>query len=293
MRVRLAPTALHGVIAAGSDGRDRIARSGAISTTNEKPAEAAAVKPSLRSHRLSQPPNIDGVLDDEAWREGPLETGEWLSYNPLYGSSVPQKTKVWIGHDTNYLYFAFQCDDPDPSAIKTSITRRDNIWSDDWVGISLDALGTGQLSYHLMVNPNGVQLDMLNTVSGGEDQSPDYVWDSAGRRNAGGLRRRDARAAADDSLQGRSRRAHGDPLLAPGEPRGRLGRLASARAWQVGVREARLARVRRSPAAADSRGHPVDDVCTRPSSARRRHSGAPPTIRETSASAASTASRPR
>ena len=154
--------------------------------TTGKPAQPAAVKPSLRSHRVSQPPTIDGVLDDDAWREGPLETGEWLSYNPLYGSTVPQKTKVWIGHDTDYLYFAFQCDDPDPSAIKTSITRRDNIWSDDWVGISLDALGTGQLSYHLMVNPNGVQLDMLNTVSGGEDQSPDYIWDSAGRRNAQG-----------------------------------------------------------------------------------------------------------
>ena len=75
---------------------------------------------------------------------------------------------------------------PNPSAIKTSITRRDNIWADDWVGISLDALGTGQTSYHLMVNPNGVQLDMLNTVSGGEDQAVDYVWDSAGRRNAQG-----------------------------------------------------------------------------------------------------------
>src|SRR5688572_26837327 len=111
--------------------------------TVTKPAESAAVKPSLRSHQISQPPAIDGLLDDDAWREGPLETGEWLSYNPLYGSTVPQKTKVWIGHDTNYLYFAFQCDDPDPSAIKTSVTRRDNIWSDDWVGISFDALGTG------------------------------------------------------------------------------------------------------------------------------------------------------
>jgi Domain of unknown function (DUF5916)/Carbohydrate family 9 binding domain-like len=152
----------------------------------EKAPDPAAPRPSLRSHRLTQPPAIDGVLDDEAWQDGSVETGEWLSYNPLFGSSVPQKTTVWIGHDPNFLYFAFQCDDPEPSNVKTSITRRDNIWSDDWVGISLDALGTGQISYHLMVNPNGVQLDMLNTVAGGEDQSPDFVWDSAGRRNAQG-----------------------------------------------------------------------------------------------------------
>ena len=68
-----------------------------------------------------------------------------------------------------------------PSGIKTSITRRDNIWQDDWVGLSLDALGTGQLSYHMMVNPSGVQLDMLNSVAGNEDPSPDWIWDSAGR----------------------------------------------------------------------------------------------------------------
>ena len=149
----------------------------------QPPRTAAAT---LRSHRVAQPPVIDGVLDDDAWREGPVETGEWLSYNPLHGSKVPQQTQVWIAHDSNYLYFAFQCSDPEPDRIKTSITRRDNIWADDWVGLSLDALGTGQLSYHLMVNPSGVQLDMLNSVAGGEDESPDYVGDSAGRRNQQG-----------------------------------------------------------------------------------------------------------
>jgi hypothetical protein len=145
-----------------------------------------ATRPALRPTRAIRPPAIDGVLDDEVWREGPLETGEWLSYNPVHGEPIVQRTKVWIAHDTNYLYFAFQCDDPEPGRIKTSITRRDNIWSDDWVGLSLDALGTGQLAYHLMVNPSGVQLDMLNSIAGGEDQSPDFVWDSAGRLNASG-----------------------------------------------------------------------------------------------------------
>jgi hypothetical protein len=146
----------------------------------------AAARPELRSQRIQRPPAIDGILDDEAWRDAPLETGEWLSYNPLHGDRIPQRTKVWIAHDADYIYFAFQCDDPEPDAIKTSVTRRDNIWQDDWVGVSLDALGTGQLSYHLMVNPSGVQLDMLNSAAGNEDESPDYVWDSAGRRNGSG-----------------------------------------------------------------------------------------------------------
>ena len=138
---------------------------------------------SLSAVRLATPPAIDGVLDDEAWQAQAQPISEWLSYNPLHGSRVPQQTRVWVGYDARYLYFAFQCDDPEPARIKTSITRRDNIWSDDWVGLSLDALGTGQLSYHLMVNPSGIQLDMINTASGSEDESPDYIWDSAGRVN--------------------------------------------------------------------------------------------------------------
>jgi hypothetical protein len=141
----------------------------------------------LHAQRFARSPVIDGVLNDDVWQTAqPLQTPGWRSYNPLHGDSIPQQTTVWAAYDADNLYFAFKCDDPDPSRIKTSVTRRDNIWADDWVGLSLDALGTGQMSYHLMVNPSGVQLDMLNSVAGGEDQSPDYVWESAGRVNDSG-----------------------------------------------------------------------------------------------------------
>ena len=141
------------------------------------PVTLAALEPV----RATAAPVIDGTLDDSVWQAPELATGVWGSYNPLHGTAIPQQTHVWIAYDDRYLYVAFRCDDPEPSRIKTSITRRDNIFSDDWVGLSLDALGTGQVAYHMMVNPSGVQLDMLQTNSGGEDLSPDWVWDSAGR----------------------------------------------------------------------------------------------------------------
>jgi hypothetical protein len=135
----------------------------------------------LSAARAISSPVIDGSLDDEAWRNDPLSLGEWLSYNPLHGDRIPQRTRVWAAYDDRYLYFAFDCQDPEPHRIKTSVTRRDNIFADDWVGLSLDSLGTGQVAYHMMVNPSGVQLDMLNSVSGNEDLAPDWIWDSAGR----------------------------------------------------------------------------------------------------------------
>jgi hypothetical protein len=151
------------------------------SPTAQPSARAKPTRPEVHAYRVSRPPVIDGTLDDEAWTHPPMETTEWLSYNPLNGGHIPQRTQAWVAYDDNYFYFAFKCDDPEPAGIKTSIARRDNVWNDDWVGLSLDAMGTGQLSYHMMVNPSGIQMDLLNSVASGEDQSPDWIWDSAGR----------------------------------------------------------------------------------------------------------------
>jgi hypothetical protein len=151
------------------------------------PADAQVTgRPALRAERAVRPPVIDGLLDDEVWEQSPLATGDWLSYNPLHGDRIPQRTTVWAAYDAEYLYFAFKCDDPDPSGIKTSVTRRDNIWQDDWVGLSLDAQASNQQAYHMMVNPSGVQLDALNNAAGNEDPAPDWIWDSAGRVGAEG-----------------------------------------------------------------------------------------------------------
>jgi hypothetical protein len=141
-------------------------------------------RPQLTAVRIVQAPVVDGVLDDQAWTGDALPTdGGWRSYNPLRGDAIPQDTTVWVRYDDKAVYLAFQCDDPEPASIKTSVTRRDNIFPDDWVGLSLDALGNGQSSYHLMINPSGIQMDMINTVSGDEDLAPDWVWESAGRLN--------------------------------------------------------------------------------------------------------------
>ena len=172
------------------------------------------------------------------------------------------------------IYIAFRCDDPEAARIKTSITRRDNIWSDDWVGLSLDALGTGQVAYHMMVNPSGVQLDMLQTNSGGEDPSPDWVWDSAGRVDEHRLHRRDPAAAAVDPLQGRRRGADGRAVLAPRQPHRLLGVVAAAQAERVGLPAPRAAGVRSACAAARrARRFPSVDLLRARRSARRRRRG--------------------
>src|SRR5207247_2588140 len=85
-----------------------------------------------------------------------------------------------------FIYFAFHCFSDDPETIRTTISRRDDAFSDDWVGLSLDSTGSGQTAYHLMVNPSGVQMDAVNTTAAGERFESDFVWLSAGARTADG-----------------------------------------------------------------------------------------------------------
>jgi len=138
-------------------------------------------RPDFKITRTEKAPLIDGNLNDDAWNIEPLPLTEWLSYDPLYGEKQQQRTEVRVTYDDRYLYFAFHCLDSEPDKIRTTISRRDNIFNDDWVGLSLDSAGNGQTSYHLMSNPSGIQMDALNTSAAGERWEADFIWDSAGR----------------------------------------------------------------------------------------------------------------
>ena len=145
-----------------------------------------ALNGELRAVRIATPPRLDGILDDEAWSGDPLPLDGWKSYNPMRGEAAAETTQVWIGYDADALYFAFRCLDSQPERIRTNISRRDNAFNDDWVGVSLDSSRAGQLAYHLFVNPSGIQMDALQSGSGGEDFAPDWVWQSAGHVGADG-----------------------------------------------------------------------------------------------------------
>src|SRR5881296_254199 len=138
-------------------------------------------RPEFLVSRAQEPPKIDGALEDEVWQNSPLTLGDWISYNPLRGEKSTFRTDVRIAYDERYLYFAFHCFDPEPTKIRATISRRDNVFNDDWIGLSLDSAATGQTSYHLMVNPSGIQMDALNTPSSGEKFEADLIWDSAGK----------------------------------------------------------------------------------------------------------------
>lgn len=130
--------------------------------------------------RTSEVIKIDGDLSEKVWSKTAISE-TFVTYAPVYGERLSQKTKVWAAYNSQNLYFGFKCYDTEPNKIKTSISKRDNNSRDDWIGVLIDAMGNKQTSYEFYVNPSGIQADYLNSAVSGMDKSPDFVWESAGK----------------------------------------------------------------------------------------------------------------
>jgi hypothetical protein len=125
-------------------------------------------------------PVIDGVIEKPAWKDIFINE-DLITFQPRYGETFPLKTDIFMTYDDENVYFAFYCHDSEPEKIKTSITNRDNMFDDDFVAVSFDALGNSQRAYLFCVNPSGIQGDILDTGGNGNDASSDWVWESAGK----------------------------------------------------------------------------------------------------------------
>ena len=129
---------------------------------------------------------IDGELDDAAW-DGALVQEIAYDIQPGDNTPAPVKTTVRIGYTRDALYLSFHALDPDPGAIRAHLRDRDTAFSDDWVGVFMDTFNDQRRGYELIVNPLGVQSDLINNATtGNEDASWDGLWSSAGKITAEG-----------------------------------------------------------------------------------------------------------
>lgn len=125
-------------------------------------------------------PVIDGKLDDPAWATA-LRLADFKTFKPDYGKDPSQKTEGYILFDADSIYFAFRAFDSEPKKIKASISKRDAMYADDYVGIFLDTFNTKQEAYAFMVNPLGIQGDGMLNQNGNLDDKYDMVWYSKGQ----------------------------------------------------------------------------------------------------------------
>ncbi len=131
------------------------------------------------------PPNIDGILDDEAWEGVPWE-GDFVEWMPDENSPPGQRTTFKITYDQKYLYAAFRCYDSVPGKMVRRMARRDSFVGDR-VALIIDGNHDLRTAYTFVVTSAGVKGDEFVADNGNSiDDSWNPIWYTAARTDSEG-----------------------------------------------------------------------------------------------------------
>lgn len=140
-------------------------------------SETAAAPVAVAS-RAASPPVIDGRGDDAAWATAQVVDG-FRIFDPKEDGDPTFRTVARIAYDDRNLYVLVQAYDPHPDSISALLSRRDERTSSDYIRVSIDSYHDRRTGYSFVLNPAGVQRDILITNDGDEDESWDAVWQGA------------------------------------------------------------------------------------------------------------------
>ncbi len=152
-----------------------------VAAFSQVPAQIKDIQiPKLRSR-----PRLEQFLNG-ASRADMKHIDDFRQRQPGDGVPSTRKTVAWIGYDDQNFYAVFVCH----SAVgetRARLAKREDIFSDDVVGVILDTYHDHQRGYEFFVNAFGIQADAIETEGQGDDFSFDTLWYSEGRLTADGF----------------------------------------------------------------------------------------------------------
>lgn len=102
-------------------------------------ASAQELKKTIAAKRTSSPPKIDGIIDEEIWKNAPLATN-FTAFQPVpdVKEDEKHKTEVYILYDDQAIYIAARMREVDEKDIAKELTNRDQIGNSDFINVILD-----------------------------------------------------------------------------------------------------------------------------------------------------------
>ncbi|MFC1693193.1 hypothetical protein ACFL1R_06785 [Candidatus Latescibacterota bacterium] len=79
----------------------------------------------LKVTRIDGKIKVDGRLDEEEWGQA-HSISRFTQFEPEYNTPELFGTTVRVLHNSEMIYFAFECIDPEPDKITAKKTRRDD-----------------------------------------------------------------------------------------------------------------------------------------------------------------------
>ncbi len=138
-------------------------------------AFADVVPKAYETVRLTGVVKIDGILNDEGWKNVPVADG-FIQLEPTEGASTAQRTEVRLAYDNTAIYVSAMMYDSSPDSILHELGLRDesDMLNADYFKAAFDTYNNRQDGYVFQVSASGVQSDLKQS-----DPTYDGVWQSA------------------------------------------------------------------------------------------------------------------
>src|SRR5438132_1587740 len=117
-------------------------------------AQTVAQIKDVQVPRISRPPAIEDFMSGGG-RSDMKQIDDFRQRQPGDGVPASQKTSAWIGYDERSFYAVFVCQVP-AGQLRARLSRREDLFSDDVVGVFFDTYHDRQRGYEFFVNALGV-----------------------------------------------------------------------------------------------------------------------------------------
>ena len=129
--------------------------------------------------KLKQPITLDGVLDEEIWKDAEGWNGDFTQFFPSDTSLSKVPTRVKVAYDDTNIYLAAIMENRGPRKyVSTSLRRDYRGEQNDGISFSFDTFNDGTNAYQFGVNPYGVQREALVSNGGSRPDDLNLAWDN-------------------------------------------------------------------------------------------------------------------
>jgi len=133
----------------------------------------------VRATRIAEPIVVDGLLDDETYRDVQSITG-FIQQEPREGEEATEATEVWLLFDDDNVYVSARCWDSHPERMIGNEMRRDNqaLSRNENFGVMFDTFHDRRNSFMFHVNVLGGLTDALAVDERNVNKDWNTVWNA-------------------------------------------------------------------------------------------------------------------
>jgi hypothetical protein len=152
-------------------------------------AQSSRERPAAQAVLATEPPSIDGVLDEAAWQSAKVVEA-FVQQEPREGEPATDRTEVRVLYDKGHLYIGVRAFASEP-VVATEMRRdADRLFDEDNFQVVVDTFHDSRNGYMFLTSPLGAKLEqqLFDEGEGGGrgttsniNRNWDGVWDAASR----------------------------------------------------------------------------------------------------------------